>query len=149
MADRLRYPLGRKPALLLVRELMSRPFEGGRPRSRRYPVLVLEGPWGSGKSAVLASVTGKVDQRVPFVLVDFDQNREAGPGAVLAAVVAGLARRCGRFGILRFPRFTLAQLVMSDQVQLDDDDATAKVQLAAALRRRYPERVLRGLVEQA
>src|SRR2546421_8975296 len=121
MADRLRYPLGRKPALLLVRELMSRPFEGGRPRSRRYPVLVLEGPWGSGKSAVLASVTGKVDQRVPFVLVDFGQNREAGPGAGLAAVCAVLARRCSRFCILPFPRVTPAQLLIPDQGQLDDE----------------------------
>jgi hypothetical protein len=110
MADRWRYPPGREGAVALVRELMDRPVPAGkrRPESIGHPVLVIEGPAGSGTSTVLGGLTAMVDGNAPWALIDFRTRSDTTVPAVLSAVAVQFGRPAGRYPGLRFPRLALA-----------------------------------------
>ena len=125
---------GRKPLIRLVRELMAREEVGGSLRNQRFPVLVVEGFRGAGKTALLSALDELLDQRVPHAQLDFEANRHASVPQVLAALAFGLSRKCPRYGVLQFPRFIVGQLVMGLELDLTDH-AQARRQVVAALER--------------
>lgn len=98
---------GRKPVIRLVRELMAREETGGSLRSQRFPILVVEGFRGAGKTALLSTLDDLLDQRVPYARLDFEANRHASVPQVLSALAFELSRKCPRYGVLQFPRFII------------------------------------------
>jgi hypothetical protein len=125
--------IGRKHAALLVRELME-PRGAGNSRGRRQaPVLVFEGGHGSGKSALLDGLGELLDTRVPYARVDFEADEARTVSQVLSALAFMLARRCGGYGTLRFPRLVIGQLVISQELDASDREK-ARAQVLAALR---------------
>ncbi len=140
---------GRKPVIRLVRELMARAEVGRSLRSQRFPILVVEGFRGAGKTALLAALVELLDQRVPYARLDFEANRQACVPEVLSALAFELSRRCPRYGVLQFPRFIVGQLVMGLELDLTDR-AQARRQVVAALQRqRGVDSVRAVLVETA
>lgn len=87
----------------LVRELMSRPEQHGRPTSQRYPVLVVTGSRGSGKTTLLTELGERLDQNVPYARLDLESSRHASVAQLLSALAFQLNRWCRGYGHLRFP----------------------------------------------
>lgn len=117
---------GRDRAIELVREFLARPEHSGVPRSRRVPVLVFTGARGSGKTALLAELAHRLEQKVPFARVDCETTDADTAGEMLSALAFELNRQCGRYGRLAFPRLITGQLAI----------ATANVDLSARARAR-------------
>jgi hypothetical protein len=113
---------GQARALTLVREFMERPEQDQRLRSLRVPVLVFSGSRGAGKTALLASLAHRLDQRVPYARVDFETTDSAASHEVLSAIAIDLNRHCGTYGRLSFPRFVVGRIVMAQELDLTDHD---------------------------
>jgi len=140
---------GRKPLIRLVRELMAREEVGGSLRNQRFPVLVVEGFRGAGKTALLSALDELLDQRVPHAQLDFEANRHASVPQVLAALAFGLSRKCPRYGVLQFPRFIVGQLVMGLELDLTDHTQARRQVVAALERQRGVDTFTDVLVETA
>jgi hypothetical protein len=125
---------GRKPVIKLVRELMTREEVDGSLRNQRFPILVVEGFRGAGKTALLSALEKLLDQRVPYAKLDFQANRHATVPQALSALAFQLMRKCPRYGMLQFLRFIVGQLVMGLELDLTDH-AQACRQVVAALER--------------
>lgn len=136
---------GRKPVIRLVRELMAREEVDGFLRNQRFPILVIEGFRGTGKTALLSALDELLDQRVPHARLDFEANRHASVPQVLSALAFELSRKCPRYGVLQFPRFIVGQLVMELELDLTDR-AQARRQVAAALERQRGVDALRDVL---
>ena len=124
---------GRAEAAALVRQAMAARGESG-------PVLVFEGPPGSGKSSLLEALAELLRNRVPHALFDLhsvrlDPNRDKS-GAIpslIAQLAFQLARQAGGYGALRFPRLVIGFLVQ--QLNLERiDRGLARRQVDEALR---------------
>ncbi|MGH3624360.1 MAG: hypothetical protein ACRDQ5_21680 [Sciscionella sp.] len=112
---------GRKRVIDLVRELMTREEQqDGSLRSRLFPVLVVEGFRGAGKTALLSALIDWLGQEIPHARLDFETNRHASVPQVLSAIAFDLSRKRPRYGALRFPRFIVGQLVMRLELDLTD-----------------------------
>lgn len=140
---------GHKRVIELIRELMRREEPDGSLRSQRFPILVIEGFRGAGKTALLATLADLLDQRVPYARLDFQCNSRASVTQVLSALAFDLSRKCPGYGALRFPRFIVGQLVM--ELHLDLTDHTqARQQIVDALnRQRGVDTVRKVLVDAA
>lgn len=125
---------GRKPLIRLVRDLMAREEVNGSLRNQRLPILVVEGFRGAGKTALLSTLVELLDQRVPYARLDFEVSRHASVPQVLSALAFELSRKCGRYGVLQFPRLIVGQLVMRLELDLTNH-AQACQQVVAALER--------------
>jgi hypothetical protein len=136
---------GRKPVIRLVRELMVREEVGGSLRNQRFPILVVEGFRGAGKTALLSALVELLDQRVPHARLDFEANRSASIPQVLSALAFELSRKCRRYGVLQFPRFIVGQLVMGLELDLTDR-AQARSQVREALERQRGIDTLRNVL---
>ncbi|MGH3977236.1 MAG: hypothetical protein ACRDS9_28570, partial [Pseudonocardiaceae bacterium] len=133
----------------LVRELMAREEVGGRLRNQRFPVLVVEGFQGAGKTALVAELARSLDQNVPYARLDFEAEKHASVPQVLSALAFELSRKCPRYGALRFPRFIVGQLVMGLELDLTIH-AQARGQVMAVLARQRGIDTIRDvLVETA
>ncbi|MGH8922508.1 MAG: hypothetical protein ACRD0H_29925, partial [Actinomycetes bacterium] len=99
---------------------MAREDRDGSPRNQRFPILVVEGFRGTGKTALLSVLDELLDQLVPRAQLDFEANRHASVPQVLSALAFELNRRCPRYGALQFPRFIVGQLVMGLELDLTD-----------------------------
>jgi hypothetical protein len=119
---------GRAEAATLVRQAMAT-------RGRPGPVLVFEGPPGSGKTSLLDALAELLRNRVPSALFDLDgvslsvdrDEREAIP-SLIAELAFQLARQAGGFGALRFPRLVIGFLVQQlDLDRVDRDHARRQV----------------------
>lgn len=121
----------RDPEIRLVREFAARPDSGGVPSSRPAPILVFTGSRGSGKTAVLAQLAERLDQRIPHARVDVEATRHLSVPQRLAALTFELNRKCGQYGRLSFPRFVTGQLVLAQD--LDSNDTLARRQLVQTL----------------
>ncbi|MGH3816105.1 MAG: hypothetical protein ACRDUV_27265 [Pseudonocardiaceae bacterium] len=124
---------GRKRAIEFVRVLMAREERNGSLQNRRFPVLVVEGFRGAGKTALLSELVDLLDQRVPHGRLDFGTNSRASVPEVLAALACELSRNCPRYGALQFHRFIVGRLVMRLQLDLNDR-VQARRQVVDALR---------------
>jgi hypothetical protein len=117
----------------VVKQAMA---ECGRPG----PVLVFEGPPGSGKTSLLDALAELLHNRVPNAQLDLDTVRfeddrdESGAIPSLVAQLAfQLARQTSSYGALRFPRLVIGLLVQ--QLDLEHADReTARQTVDAALR---------------
>lgn len=125
---------GRRRAIELVRELMTREKRGRSLRNRRHPILVVEGFQGTGKTALLSTLVELLDQRVPHARLDFEANSRASVPQVLSALAFDLSRKCPRYGALGFPRFIVGQLVIGLELDLTHH-ARARRQVVDALKR--------------
>lgn len=129
-SDRL---YGREQAIKLVRELTTRTEVGGSLRNQHFPILVIEGFRGAGKTALLSTLEKLLDQRVPYARLDFEANRHATVPQVLSALAFQLMRKCPRYGVLQFPRFIVGQLVIGLKELDFTDHAKASTQVVEAL----------------
>ncbi len=136
---------GRKPVIKLVRELMVREEVDGSLRNQHSPILVIEGFRGAGKTALLSVLDELLDQRVPRARLDFAASKHASVPQVLSALAFELSRNCPRYGVLRFPRFIVGQLVAGLELDLTDR-GQARKQVVAALERRRGVDTFRDLL---
>jgi hypothetical protein len=140
---------GRADAVALVRELMARPEYGAAPSGTRCPIVVFEGPAGSGKTALLGGLAGLLDRRVPYAHVDAEAvDMVADRPAVtrlLAAAAFQLARRNRRYGALPFPRLIVGQLVVRLALDPVNRDAAMRLPVTDANRDRAAAEVTRAL----
>ncbi len=136
---------GRKQVIRLIRELMVREEVGGSLRNQHFPILVMEGFRGSGKTALLSVLDELLDQRVPRARLDFEASKHASVPQVLSALAFELSRRCPRYGVLQFPRFVVGQLVAGLELDLTDH-AQARKQVVAVLERRRGVDTFRDLL---
>lgn len=123
---------GLKGIVGLVREFMTRVERDGALHSVDYPVLVVEGFRGTGKTALLRRLEELLDQ-IPHARIDLEKNRHATVPAVLSAIAFDLSRKYPKY-TLRFPRFIVGQLVMRLDLDLTDH-SRASGQVVAALER--------------
>jgi hypothetical protein len=133
--------VGRDDAVMLVHALTDRSSPDGRPRSRRQPVLVLEGAHGSGKTALLTVLRTLLDQNVPYARIDFESERAATPAQVLSAIAFQLSRACPGYGTITFPRFTIARMVMTARLDLTDHQVACRQVHDALQKQRGGERI--------
>jgi hypothetical protein len=122
---------GRRHAVELVREIMT--CHPG-PQGEQPPVLVFEGERGSGKTALLTSLTSLLDGRVPYAHIDLGVSGRTGTPEVLYALAFHLGRPCPLYGTLRFPRLAVGKLVMNDTTLDLTDRDRARDQINRLLR---------------
>ncbi|WP_370944455.1 hypothetical protein AB5J62_35905 [Amycolatopsis sp. cg5] len=94
--------VGRSSLLNLIDELTAAP-----PPGLARPVLVVEGPGGSGRSALLATAHERARERIPAVVVDPLRTGGA-PRPVLTAIMLGLSLRYA----IPFRRVMVAQVAI-------------------------------------
>ncbi|MCX2971178.1 MULTISPECIES: hypothetical protein [Streptomyces] len=120
------------------------PSPGGRPR----PLIVFEGPHGSGKTVLLDVLAEKLAPHIPHGRADLgDQLHEDLP-VTLSGLAAGLASHRPRYGRLRFPRLLIGLLVIQqDFAHLDFEQARQDVVQLLGQRRHgsWPQRFLQDI----
>lgn len=122
---------GLKGVTHLVRQFMTRVERNGSLSSLDFPVLVVEGFRGTGKSALLTRLAGLLGH-VPHARLDLEKNRHASVPEVLSAIAFDLSKKYPRYE-LRFPRFIVGQLVAGLDLDLTDHSVACR-QVEAALR---------------
>lgn len=140
---------GRKGFIELVRVLMAREMRGGSLHSQRFPILVVEGCRGAGKTALLSRLAGLLDQQVPYARLDFEPNKQVSVPQVLSALAFDLNRRCPRYGTLQFPRFIVGQLVMKLDLDLTDRSGARQQVIDELKHHRGPDVVTEVLQDMA
>lgn len=148
----------------LVRAHMLRVDDGkhGRPCNRPSPILILEGPPGSGKTAVLDSITRDLMLTVPFARFDFttDPAPPTDPDKpkktfwqeiddALTAIVWELSQWRPIYGSLRFPRFAIAQLVRRLDLDPNQPIKVLQQEVITALERHRRVDRLRQVLQDA
>lgn len=122
----------RRAVVDVVKEFLKRQVEQHRlPYSRYQPVLVFEGTNGTGKSELVARLTGLVDGDIPYACLDFRSNQHATPAAVLSALAFQLSRHCRGcrdYPVLKFGRLLAGLLIMNADIDPDDQRAGDRVQ---------------------
>lgn len=121
---------GLKGVIGLVQQFMTRVERDGVLHSPDFPVLVVVGFRGSGKTAVLSRLADLLHQ-VPHARLDLEMNRHASVPAALSAIAFDLSRKYPKYE-LRFPRFIAGQLVAGLTLDLTDHSQACK-QVEAAL----------------
>lgn len=138
---------GLKGVIDLVRHFMTRTERNGSLRSENFPVLVVEGFRGTGKSAVLSKLDNMLDQ-VPHARVDLETNRHASVPEVLSAIAFDLSRTYPKYA-LRFPRFIVGQLAMRLELDLTDHSQACRQVETALEQYRDPDAVREVLADTA
>ncbi|MGH3811383.1 MAG: hypothetical protein ACRDUV_02860 [Pseudonocardiaceae bacterium] len=115
---------------------MPREEVGRSLRNQRFPILVVEGFRGAGKTALLSALDELLDQRVPRARLDFEAHRHASVQQVLSALAFGLGRKCPRYGVLQFPRLIVGQLVIGLKLDLTDHAQACRQVVAGPSRKR-------------
>ncbi|MCA1673174.1 MAG: ATP-binding protein, partial [Actinobacteria bacterium] len=109
---------GRTPVISLVRDHMGRGGVDGPLRNQHFPILVIEGSRGAGKTALISALKELLDQRVPFATLDFEEaNSSATVPQVLSTLALLLMKKCPRYGVLQFPRLTVGQLAIEQKLK--------------------------------
>jgi len=122
---------GRNAALQLVREFLTREQGNGTLHSRRYPVLVFTGMRGSGKTALLTDLAGRLDQQVAFARIDCE-GFDGDARDLLSLIAFDLNRQSGRYGSLPFPRLITGQIAITAFLNTTDR-AAAREQIRQVL----------------
>lgn len=138
---------GLKGVVDLVTTCMTRVERDGTLRSVDFPVLVVEGFRGTGKTAVLSRLDGLLDQ-IPHARIDLEKNRHASVPAVLSAIAFDLSKKYPRYE-LRFPRFIVGQLVAGLELDLTDHAQASRQVVAALEHHRDVDAVREVLVDAA
>lgn len=126
MADGSDRVYGQQHVIECVDQLMTRVEPDGSLRKQRFPILVVEGFRGSGKTALLSALVDRIDQQAPYARLDFEDNQFASVPQVLSALAFALSRKCPQYGALRFPRFILGQLVMGLELELNNREQACR-----------------------
>ncbi|MEV5748316.1 hypothetical protein AB0L00_10895 [Actinoallomurus sp. NPDC052308] len=138
---------GRDRAVLVVQEFMERPEQERKRVTRETPILLFEGPRGSGKTALLDCLGDFLEGNVPYARVDFEAIGSVAGYEVLAALAFELNRKCGDYGRLGFPRFIIGRAVLEEKLDVKDH-ARAYAQVKARLEQYRNVAALRGLVQR-
>lgn len=109
---------GRRRSVALVREFATRPEEGGKPSTKRSPIIVFIGPKGSGKTALLDAVRAGLEENVPYARIDCAELAGAVPWEVLSFLTYEFNRTAARYGAIPFPRFVTAQAAIAEPLTL-------------------------------
>lgn len=127
---------------------MERPEQGRRRLIRETPILIFEGPCGSGKTALLDCLEDSLEHRVPYARVDFAAIGDVAVYEVLAALAFELNRQCGDYGRLGFPRFVVGRAVM-EATDLDlSNRVRARAQVKSLLEEYRNVAALRALIQR-
>src|SRR5262245_12357166 len=126
---------------------MTRVERDGALHSVDFPVLVVEGFRGTGKTAVLSRLSGLLEQ-IPHARIDLEKNRHASVPAVLSAIAFDLSRKYPKY-TLRFPRFIIGQLVAGLELDLTDHAQACRQVVAALEHHRDVDAVREVLVDTA
>jgi hypothetical protein len=134
----------------------------GRPRNRPSSILILEGSPGSGKTAILDSITRDLVRTVPFARYDFatDPAPPTDPDKLkkifwqeiddaLTAIVWDLSQWRPIYGSLRFPRFAIAQLVRRLDLDLNRPVKDLQQEVITVLERHRKVDKLRRVLQDA
>src|SRR5262249_29924252 len=124
---------GRAAVEGLVLDLMSRTGRD-HPKGRHptLPILLLVGPRGAGKTAVLNNLAVGFSGRIPFARFDFGANPNITARQFLTFLAFELHRWNRRYGRLTFPRYLVGELALN--VQLHTENPTvARNQMRRAL----------------
>jgi hypothetical protein len=134
---------GRGKIIRFVTECLERPGTPVTP-----PLLLLLGPRGSGKTALLRRLGSQLGDGAPTAWLDFARDPDASPLTVLLEITRGFSLRVARVGVIQFPLLKVAFSALS----LDPDDkATAAEQLERRLSgaEKQSTQVLRDMVQQS
>jgi hypothetical protein len=107
---------GRQRAVALVREFVTRPERDGHLTTRRTPTLIITGPKGCGKTALLKAVESRVRGKIPYAFVDCGAMKSVATWEVLASLAFDLNRNAADYRSIPFPRFVTAQVAIAAQV---------------------------------
>src|SRR5215471_6708945 len=99
----------------LIPGCLARP--AGSRGTRDVPIVLLLGPRGSGKTVLLDAV-GRRFKDVPQAALDFDATGPMRPRTAVISLAFQLARKCGKYGRLPFPRLLLGLLVVDSDIPL-------------------------------
>jgi hypothetical protein len=138
---------GLKGVTRLIRHFMTRVERGGTLSSLDFPVLVVEGFRGTGKSALLTRLAGLLGH-VPYARLDLDKNRHASVPEILSAIAFDLSKKYPKYE-LQFPRFIVGQLVIGLDLNLTDHSAACEEVQNALRKHRDFEAVRNLLVDMA
>jgi hypothetical protein len=138
---------GLKGVIELVTTFMTRVERNGSLHSVGYPVLVVEGFRGTGKTAALNRLARLLNQ-VPHARLDLEKNRGASVPEVLSAIAFDLSKRYPKY-TLRFPRFIIGQLVMGLDLNLTDHSQACETVESALEHDRDVDAIRKMLVDTA
>jgi hypothetical protein len=113
-------PYGRRHAVALVREFMTRPEPQGRPTTRRVPILVFTGPKGCGRTALLDALSAELKHRTPHARIDCAGLRSTAAWEVLSYLTFEFNRTAAEYRRIPFPRFVTAQVAIAEPLSLHD-----------------------------
>jgi hypothetical protein len=106
-----------------VRALIAMLLERPRKASRPLPVVVLVGPRGAGKTALLRDADARYADRVPRALLDFaTAPADITPAEAFRRLALGLGRYCPQFGRLPFPLVGICTAVSAVADGADDPE---------------------------
>ncbi|GAA2776874.1 hypothetical protein GCM10010470_07080 [Saccharopolyspora taberi] len=83
---------------------------------RDLPVVVLFGPRGSGKTALLGTIENRCGQAVPNARIDLDNKPSGSARAAVTRLAFDLSRKYENFGRIHFRRLMLCLLVVGAQL---------------------------------
>jgi hypothetical protein len=138
---------GRNPALALVREFLTRDEIDGTLRSRRYPIVVFTGMRGTGKTALLADLAGRLDQQVAYARVDCE-GFSGGARDLLFLLAFDLNRQSGRYGTLPFPRLITGRIAITATLDMADREIARDQMRQVLEEHQRTGRVLKEAVSQ-
>lgn len=116
--------------LALVREFMARPEAGGYPTTRRTPVLVVTGPKGSGKTALIKEVEKRLENNVPHATIDCATLQGNTAWEVLASLTFDLNLTAAGYGEIPFTRFVTAQVAILTPLTGRTDEKQKQLEVA-------------------
>lgn len=99
------------------------------------PIVLLIGPHGSGKTALIEKLEADHRKAAPVARLDFSASSDAGSASVLLSVMSELSKHVDRIGSPRFPRLKIGLIA----VTLDSESPEGlKEELDRKLRNRHP-----------
>jgi hypothetical protein len=135
---------GRRGAVTLVHALSKRDTPHGPDR----PVLLLTGPRGSGKTALLNGIGEYLDGRLPYAKVDFEELARDTVCDVLNMISIDFNRHGAPYGRMAFPRLVLGQIAMAEP-RLNEVRALARQELQERFEKYHRVDELRKFFAQA
>lgn len=141
MPEEISHLYGRERPVALVREFMTRPDINGVPTSRRVPIVMVTGPRGCGKTALLDELASEFTGKVPYARIDCESLDATEPWDVLTLLVFEFNRLAGRYRRVPFPRFVAARVVMAENLSLTSDERAREEAMAAIQRHRKIDRL--------
>ncbi|SFC89623.1 ATP-binding protein [Streptomyces aidingensis] len=133
----------RRAVIRAVHALVQPDFALPPPGDR--PLVLIEGPPGSGKTVLLDALADRIRPHIPHGRADFTDPRHEDVPYTLSVLAGALTHRRPRYRRLRFPRLLIGLLVTGEDLgHLDFEQARQEITALLRQRRRgsWPHRFL-------